>query len=255
MSCKSAHHVGLDKLEVAVNNGRGCCIGLEANHDALLLLCLVLLPQRNMVWTNEMSSSHEAQGAKGLARSFQTSKLSRQRTSKRRVTSHADVLDHNSRKKSATTAQGLPTAGVSHVQQPATPSLSTEALVKLRHFLLRSPRAVAKLRLVDIVGEQDPDGVTQEPAVRKGRIRASLGIDGDRVGMAPCNLIDAFPFERCEVVATVVKQKVLYTTTRQLVLHRDNEGRIDEKGKQPATEEEQIRDVVSLIIYERELCT
>jgi len=65
--------------------------------------------------------------------------------------------------------------------------------------------------VVDIVGATSQEGIQQRPAVRKGRIAVSA----NKAEWPLCNLVDCFPFEKCEIVATIVKKNIIKSYTRQ----------------------------------------
>ena len=193
----------------------------------------------------------------GLSRSFKVSKLPLIAGASNSKASHSDARNDDIKRKSeVVSAQQTVEDNIADRNKPLPIStLSFEALVKLRHFLLRSPSAIAKLRLVDIVGATDESGNISKPAVRKGKICASRGSTNGGGGgeTIPCNLIDSFPFERCEIVATVVKRKDVYTTCRRWVQMKASVDSEKQKGKEVVRDVELVKEVVSLIFYEREV--
>lgn len=152
--------------------------------------------------------------------------------------------------------------------------LTPDQAKKLRLYLITSPRSIAKLQIVDIVGEVDDEGNRSEPLVRRGKIvrtkarrkqkdalnpgpskyrynydssKGDHGSSGD-IDSIPCCMVGAFPFERCELVATVVKKHITYRSVKHTI-------RVKGKGKaKPGAEEvvEVLLDEVSKIYYERE---
>ena len=153
-------------------------------------------------------------------------------------------------------------------EQPARDRLELDSQQATRlNLYLKSARSVVKLQVVDIVGRVGDDGHTQPARVRKGRIplhakRRTGAVASARnkpsSGIACC-LVERIPFERCEVVATVVKTKVIYTIKREKERSRPWKG----KGRATATategaggdsvdQEEATREEVSLIFYDSE---
>lgn len=144
-------------------------------------------------------------------------------------------------------------------------NLSAVEIQRLLLFL-KSSRAIPKLSVADITGSVDAQGERIPPPVRTGRLRlpSSTSRSSNTPTTAACCMIGSLPFERCEIVATVVKKYIAYMNIRRRVTTREAiaGGFIDRKGKGKATQQELDAEIevqketISLIFYEskRECC-
>lgn len=150
---------------------------------------------------------------------------------------------------------------------PSTNSLRfSQAGATALNVFLRSTRSICPLQIVDIVGSTNEEtGTTHPPTVRKGKIKIS---PSSHVQSIPCCIIDAYPFERCEIVATIVKKTVLYrqrrvpgmnngsSSSHQTLSHNaEGSSHSNGKGKGRADDQdgEEIREDINLMFYECEL--
>jgi hypothetical protein len=133
--------------------------------------------------------------------------------------------------------------------------LSTSEATKLNLFL-RSARSVVPLQIADILGViDDRTGERSISIVRKGKIRTSSNHDNDTINAGiQCCIIEAQPFEKCEIVATVVKKNAIYrqaaalrrSTTESSIFYTG-------KGKERAIDElTDVKEEAQLIFYECE---
>lgn len=166
-----------------------------------------------------------------------TCKKSTSTSSHRGIEATTSVSSH--RQSTAISSSRLP---------PLTPSEATTL-----NLFLRSSRSIAPLRIADIQGVIDETtGEQSSPAVRKGRMRTSsnnTSTSHTSSSGIQCCIIDSFPFDKCEIVATVVKKNAIYRQARPLYNSYDKgKGRAvsnDGRGDDAATKEE-----IQLIFYE-----
>ena len=149
-------------------------------------------------------------------------------------------------------------------EQPTRDRLELDSeLVTRLNLYIKSARSIVKLQVVDIVGRVNDEGQTQPARVRKGRIplhaeqRAGIGASSRNKASSgiTCCLVERIPFERCEVVATVVKTKVIYTVKREKERSRPWKGKgraTDGAGGDNVDQEEPTHEEVSLIFYDSE---
>lgn len=168
------------------------------------------------VWPSAASTSKLTMASLPLSRTFPSTKAA----------AHTSNSNSNSNVKSNIACTKTGSAPVSSAGPFALDAVQAKQL----SLFLKSKRSTVKLRLADIAGVTDESGQFLAPAVRRGKIPAA----GHGSAGVPCCLIDRMPFERCEVVAMVVKKTVLYNTCREYLY--SGSGAADDKGKGKATD-------------------